>query len=283
MYLPLNAQLKVDAGNDIIVCSGGDGAYKIGGCPVASGGIKPYTYTWSGQRKRFHASNYWLYASDILDDTTKSNPSFLWSAVPEDWFTFYLKVEDAEGSVGHDSVKIRRSYFTINLVDARHVTIKQGDSVALHGNWYFDSNFLPFDFYITPSYGLSDSMDIFGWAKPDTSILYYLYVVNSAGCVSEKVRYLRVDVDTTTVLTNAVVKSEVKCNLVQGNIIVHWPFGNNLPFKLTVATLGGQLIHTGKYNVSNLRLSHLGLKSNQLYIISIMDKHERFIFKLFNV
>ena len=84
LFFYTNAQLKVDAGNDIIVCSEGVEEYRIGGCPVASGGIEPYTYTWSGKRKRLPNSNYWIFASDILDDTTKSNPSFRWNKVPSE-------------------------------------------------------------------------------------------------------------------------------------------------------------------------------------------------------
>jgi hypothetical protein len=109
-----------------------------------------------------------------------------------------------------------------------------------------------------------------------------MYVINPVGCVSDKVLYLRVDVETTNVSTNAVVKPEIQCKLEQGSIIVHWPLGHDLPYYLTVATLNGQLIHTGKYNESNLRLSHLGLKSNQLYIITVAGKMEKLVFKLFN-
>jgi hypothetical protein len=211
IFIQSNAQLKVDAGNDIIVCSGGDGAYKIGGCPVASGGVEPYNYTWSGKRKRFPASNYWLYASDILDDTTKSNPSFLWSAVPEDWFTFHLKVEDAEGSVGYDSVKIIRSYYISALIGPRHVIINRGDSVPLSfGNANFYSNFMPLKYYFTPSYGLTDSTYYFnGWAKPDTTTFYYMYVINSVGCVSSKMGHLGVEVvDNMAVQQNKLVQEE---------------------------------------------------------------------------
>lgn len=198
-WLSSVAQLRVDAGNDVIVCASYSEEYKdikLGGCPAASGGVEPYSYTWSGKLNVYPKANIWVFASDVLEDTTKSNPA-LRSNPTENWMILYLTVTDAENNVGIDSVKIRGSYYTINLVDARNVTIKRGDSVALHGNWYFDSNFYPFDYFITPSYGLSDSTVLSGWAKPDTSMLYYLYVVNSVGCVSEKVRYLRVDVDTT--------------------------------------------------------------------------------------
>jgi hypothetical protein len=278
-----NAQLKVDAGNDIIVCADIGEEYKIGGCPVASGGKEPYTYTWSGKRKRFPSSNYWIFASDILDDTTKSNPSFRWNKVPSDWFTFYLKVEDAENNVGYDSVKVRSSYFHISLVGPRYAIINRGDSVLLPGNMHFDSNFWPFKYYITPSYGLSDSTNSIGWAKPDTSMSYFMYVENPVGCVSKKVLYLRVEViDTTIVSYKPVNQQEIQCFFEQGSLVVKWPGGNNSLYNLRVNNLNGQIIHSGQYKEQNLRLSGLGLKSNQLYIISIAGNDKKYVYKLFH-
>jgi len=281
IYLQSTAQLKVDAGNDIIVCSEGVEEYKIGGCPVASGGIEPYTYTWSGKRKRLPNSNYWILASDILDDTTKSNPSFRWNNVPADWFTFYLKVEDAENNVGYDSVKVRKSYFHISLVGPRYAIINRGDSVSLPGNVHFDSNFWPFKYYITPSYGLTDSTNSIGWAKPDTSMYYFMYVENPVGCVSKKVLYFVVNVvDTTVVSHKPINKQEIKCYYEQGSLVVNWPGGNNSLYSLTVHNLIGQIIHSGQYNESYLRLTGLGLKSSQMYIISISGNDKKYVFKL---
>jgi hypothetical protein len=85
--------LKVNAGNDLIVCQNDGNEYTIGGSPSASGGAGSYTYTWSG---KFYDLKYpsgeasWIYASDFLDDTTKSNPTIKeWRNVPEDWTTYY--------------------------------------------------------------------------------------------------------------------------------------------------------------------------------------------------
>ncbi|MFW5873001.1 MAG: hypothetical protein ACOCVN_03345, partial [bacterium] len=276
-------QLTVNAGNDVIVCVGEDYTnVQLGGCPVASGGVEPYKYTWSGKVKPFSSMDYWVHASDMLDDTTHSNPVLKRNPPTAKWMTLYVKVEDAAGSVGYDSVKIKGSDYAISLNYPKYVTINRGDSVALPGNYIFSSNFTINEYYITPSYGLTDSTNVRGFAKPDTSTLYYLHVINTVGCVSEKINYLRVEVDTTYVSSKVVVKPDIHCKLEQGSLIVHWPFRNDLPYYLTVATLSGQLIHTGKYNEPNLRLSHLGLKSNQLYIITIAGKKERSVFKLFN-
>ena len=201
-----NAQLKVDAGNDVIVCSGDEYEnVQLGGSPVASGGVEPYVYTWSGKHFDFKYPTgipSWIYASDILDDTTKSNPVIKeWRNVPDEWTTYYLKVEDAEGTIMYDSVLVKRSVFIIGGPYKIPVSIHKGDSVQFFGNIsILFSNFEPLtEFLFSPTHGLSDPTDIFGWAKPDKSITYYLEAVNSAGCRSGKIEYWHIEViDTTT-------------------------------------------------------------------------------------
>lgn len=134
--------MKVDAGNDVIVCSGDDYEnVKLGGCPVASGGVEPYTFTWSGKHfdlKYPTGIPSWIYASDILDDTTKNNPVIEeWRNVPYEWTTYYLKVEDATGNVQYDSVKIILSYFLVKTIYIIPDTIYIGDSVQFFGDIYF--------------------------------------------------------------------------------------------------------------------------------------------------
>jgi len=209
----VSAQLKVDAGNDVIVCSGDEYEnVQLGGSPVASGGVEPYIYTWSGKHFDFKypaGIPSWIYASDILDDTTKSNPVIKeWRNVSDEWTTYYLKVEDASGNIQYDSVKIIKSFFLVKTIYILPDTIYRGDSVQFFGDIYFESNFLPIvEYTFSPSHGLSDSTDIFGWAKPDTSITYYLEAVNSAGCRSGKIEYWHIEViDTTAVQQNKLVQ-----------------------------------------------------------------------------
>ena len=191
-------ELKADAGDDIIVCQDDGNEYTLGGSPSASGGTGSFTYTWYG---KFYDLKYpsgepsWIYASDFLDDTTKSNPTIKeWRNVPEEWTTFYLKVEDTAGNIQYDSVRITQSWFLIRAIYILPRTIQRGDSVRFFGDSYFLSNFPPLTYKITPAHGLSDSTDIYGWAKPDTSTTYYLQAVNSAGCTSSKIKYLHIEV-----------------------------------------------------------------------------------------
>ncbi len=202
-----NGQLQVDAGNDVIVCSGDNqGEYKIGGSPTASGGVEPYSYSWSGKHfdlKYPTGEPMWIFASDIMDDTTKSNPVIKdWRNVSDIWTTYYLKVEDAAGNVQVDSFKIIQASFLIKTIYKLPQTIYRGDSIQLFGDIYFTNNFLPLEYTLSPSHGLKNQNDLYGWAKPDTSITYYLQAINSVGCVSEKIPYWKIEIiDTTTNLT----------------------------------------------------------------------------------
>ncbi len=199
--------LIADAGNDVIVCSGGNEEYILGGYPAASGGVEPYTYTWSGRhfdQKYPSGIPSWIYASDFLDDTTKSNPVITeWRNVPMEWTTYYLKVEDAEGNIMYDSVQVITSSFLLGGPYKLSVTIHKGDSVKFLGNISVFSNFEPLTEYkFSPTHGLSDPTDIYGWAKPDTSITYYLEAVNSAGCRSGKIEYWHIEVVDTITASN---------------------------------------------------------------------------------
>jgi len=110
---------------------------------------------------------------------------------------------------------------------------------------------------------------------------YFMYVENPVGCVSKKVLYFVVNVvDTTVVSHKPINKQEIKCYYEQGSLVVNWPGGNNSLYSLTVHNLIGQIIHSGQYNESYLRLTGLGLKSSQMYIISISGNDKKYVFKL---
>ncbi|MES2591783.1 MAG: gliding motility-associated C-terminal domain-containing protein [Bacteroidota bacterium] len=87
---PLCAQLSVDAGPDYIICPGE--SVFLGGAPSASGGLAPYTYSWSPAGGLSNASN--------------SNPS----ASPDDFVLYTLTVTDDTGAVQTDAVNITMSY-----------------------------------------------------------------------------------------------------------------------------------------------------------------------------
>lgn len=278
---PQGQELIVDAGSDVMVCTPNHSEDRTQLSGVASGGVEPYTYTWSAKQIK-HLSpqdSLWVYASDLLNDTTLSNPSFKSMDAPENWFTFHLKVEDAAGNVKVDSVKVIDAFIYSGGGYMLPVTIHRGDSVQFFGTHYiFDSNF-PIQHSLIPTTGLTDPTDLYGWAKPDTSTTYYLQLVNSAGCVS-KIEYWRINVDTTSVSASDVANRSAQCYLNQGDLMINLPASNNLPYHLTITSANGAIVHTGIYRNRDLRLSSISLKGNQLYVVSIIDVNEKKVFKL---
>lgn len=282
----IHAQLIVDAGNDTIVCTvntdEGIERIKIGGNATASGGVEPYKFTWSGKRKIYPLSKYMLYASDILEDTTQCNPTFKRNSAPYEWFTFHLKVEDAANHIGYDSVRIRSSGFIISLVGPPYVGINLGDSVRLIGNPYIEGNFPLLRYIISPSSGLSDSTDIYGWAKPERNILYYLQAVDSIGCKCRPVPYLNIQVDTTTTSNDVLTSLKMRCFFYGGDLIINLPQKQNSTYQVTITVIDGVVIHSGNYSDRNLCITNLNLKENQIYIVTILEGNKRLVYKLLN-
>lgn len=270
LCLQVIAQLKVDSGNDLIVCSDDStGEYRIGGYPTASGGVEPYTYTWSGKHfdlKYPTGEPMWIFASDIMDDTTKSNPVIKdWRNVPDIWTTYYLKVVDSVGKVQVDSVKIIQASFQIKAIYKLPQTIYRGDSIQLFGDIYFINSFLPLEYTLSPSHGLKNQTDLYGWAKPDTSITYFLQAINSVGCVSEKIPYWEIEViDTTTNLTQdlTVVNRNLQFypNPSKNQVIISNPL--NIKIKtIEILDLSGRVVQ---------KWGNLGFKENVLHMENIL-------------
>ena len=290
LLMQINAQLTVDAGNDLIVCccteNEGEETMQLGACPVAKGGVEPYTYTWSGKYygQQPDKDPRWIYASDVLNDTTVSNPIFKNKLVPENgWIKIYLKVEDAQGSVKFDSVKIKRSEFAVVLLPYMPPdTIYVGDSIQFKGS-FWNSNFKPLvEHRFFPPHGLNDPADVYTWAKPDTTTTYYLQATNSVGCVSSKVKYKKIVViDTTSVSSALTAQPESTCYFTGGNLIIERR-QTDTPFHLVITNLKGQIIYKDIHYQSSLTLSDLKLKSNGLYIITLDDGKHKESFKLIN-
>ena len=89
-------------------------------------------------------------------------------------------------------------------------------------------------------------------------------------------------IDTTTGLNNVFAKSEIHCYLEYGNLRVSIPNQGNSPYNLSVATIDGKVIHSGKYNSHSLLLQGLGLEKNRIYIVTIADNNTKKNFKLIN-
>ncbi len=173
----VKGQCIADAGPDIVVCCGFDGmdTVQIGGNPTASGGVPPYTYIWESEWQ----VGSWIYtASDFLDDTTLANPTILYTG---ENLTFHLTIIDSESNICTDSVNVKFSFFGTHLMYV-YYDIQQGDSIFLTGLANVLGGIPPVEYLWRPNHGLTDSTSLSFWAKPDTSVAYYLTATDSAGC-----------------------------------------------------------------------------------------------------
>ncbi|MBA3648329.1 MAG: hypothetical protein H0W62_07240 [Chitinophagales bacterium] len=94
------------AGNDATISLGS--SVTLGGTPAATGGISPFTYQWV--------------TSYALDNASVSNPH----AIPFSTIQYYLRVTDADGSIGFDTVKVTVTGFDIKSVK-RFPLLAQGN------------------------------------------------------------------------------------------------------------------------------------------------------------
>ncbi len=181
--------LTANAGPDVIICSDVDTGIEthfIGGQPSATGGIPPYTYSWSFKHKLDWEQDT-TYASNFFNDTTLANPTVVWMDIannpniPE----FILTVTDAYGNTDTDSVKLYMSSFYIWLLN-RGYYIHEGDTLVSTISPDVEGGYADQISYLwRPNHGLIDSTGLFFTASPDTSIHYYVIATDSLGCVQQ--------------------------------------------------------------------------------------------------
>lgn len=182
-WISLNAQCVADV-EDKHRCSV-DSTVQLGGTPTALNGTPPYTYEWwiepiptSSQAMPY------IYASDILDDTTLANPTLIYTSDSYigDSINFYLKITDDIGCQSEDTMLLTTTHFGIHLIYHDYY-IEPNDSVYLNQIPNICCGFGSTSYSWSPSHGLSDTTLPSGfWAKPDSSISYTLTVADSKGC-----------------------------------------------------------------------------------------------------
>ncbi len=180
----VTAQCIANAGSNIHRCST-ELTVQLGGSPTAFGGIPPYEYEWwidpiptSSQTLPY------IYASDILNDTTIATPTLIYTggSFIGDSMEFYLKITDELGCQSFDTIVLTTSHFGIHLIYHEY-WINQGDSVYLNQAPNIGGGFGLLTYDWNPSYGLSDTTLASGfWASPDTSTAYTATVTDSKGC-----------------------------------------------------------------------------------------------------
>ncbi len=269
--------LNVDVGNDTIFC-GGYGQTDtlfLGSNLKIENGIPPYSFKWES---RFEISESLVFtASDFLNDTTAANPYIIdnmgWGHLPQ---RFFVQVTDAENNTAIDSINIKFSLCEC-IPFYNVIQLNKGDSVFLDARTPVVESV---KYYWEPSSGLSHPDSTETWCKPDSTTNYFLVRVNSFGCLCSCYWYEVRVIDTTGVTSKKVAQSETKCFLSGNGLKVERT--NDLPYRLTVTTLTGQVLHSGEYNERYLHLTELEIKPQALYLVTVSDSKIRKAFKLFS-
>jgi hypothetical protein len=199
--MQLHAQCQANAGGSMHRCDV-ESPLVLGTNEAASGGIAPYTYSWTIDPIAFAPPIPFLYASDILSDTNSANPSLTYLNIG-DSVAFYLEITDAVGCVSKDTLIVTTSYFYQQL-SVFDYWINPGDSVFLNlapniaGGYGSTNNGLSSNFYQwNPTTGLSNSNLPSGfWASPDTTTFYAATVTDIKGCSKTGGVYYHVFVNT---------------------------------------------------------------------------------------
>ncbi len=262
------AQCTANAGPDQHSCPNDSTAFlQLGGNPTASLGVPPYSYSWSMEPIQWFPGSPIFYASDLLSDTTVANPFVIDRSV-DDTITFYLNVTDSIGNTCADSCMVTFSNFVHDLY---YFTfhINEGDSLYLsHGLNVLP---VPFDSVITclwrPDRGLKDSTTCFGfWAKPDSSVRYYVTITDRFGCNAVGAPFYQITVHPIGMAENA-LNEYVSIYPNPSDGIINIKKERHLEIlSLRISNLMGETVFTGKNNYDQIDISHL---HNGIYVLSM--------------
>jgi len=240
-----NAQCTANAGYSVHRCST-DSTVMLGGSPSAIGGTPPYTYEWWITPIPYIPPSFpYLFASNILNDTTISNPTLIYtgSSFIGDSITFYLRITDNVGCQSIDSVLLTTSHFGVHVYTWSY-NIYQGDSIYLNQVPNVGGGFGNSTYSWAPTHGLNIANLPSGfWAKPDTSIAYTATVIDSKGCQKTgggPTYYINVG----TVGYNEIGKENIKLFPNPTNDIVYILYNSKISSIIRVYNSVGQNIAT---------------------------------------
>ena len=251
----------VDCGNNTFFCERpiSDTTLHIGTQIKLLNGVAPYKYTWSC--KPFKPSSKLTFtASDFLSDTSIANPYIKDIPVRNKPWRFYLSVEDDNNNIATDSISIQYSQFIYGLFEA-DFTLNNGDSLQFYYDHFVGGGILPVKYYWTPSDGLEDSTRIDTWCKPLQSTIYYQYIIDSAGCISERNLVYRINVITTSINENS-DKSGNLINLRQEGKRLIFNNPQNKKAKLSFYSIDGKRIFIAETKDPFFEIPSLVYKSN---------------------
>ncbi len=269
----IQAQCVADAGVDTLIWCALDSTPAIlGGNPSASFGIPPYSYTWyiSEPYNPVPGSTLIFYASDFLSDTTMPNPIII-DYCGSGSMKFYLKITDSLGCTNIDSCLVLSSVYNHHL-GYWSVCIWKGDSVYLDIGSNLTGGIGQLTYLWRPNHGLTDSTSLEFWAKPDSSIAYYVTVTDSVGCVgvASPLYYVfvyNVGIDEHTLNDDIKIYSNPSAGIF--NISTSGIYDD---FQINVFDINGKLIHNRTtHNEKTIKLD-LSSYPKGIYLIKLANK-----------
>ena len=178
--------LIVDAGKDTTYCTGQNiNSLILGTTAKIENGNPPYKIAWEYTCRL--TDNLIFSASDFLNDTTLQSPTFKdIPPVGQDWLKFTLTVTDSKNNIAMDSLFVRFSRFAYLTGGGQpRFYIEKGDSILLtFPNSGIFGGIEPLTYYWQPKTNLSDPDSLVTWCKPDSSVQYEAFAIDSCGCVS---------------------------------------------------------------------------------------------------
>ncbi|MBK6284495.1 MAG: hypothetical protein IPF54_19350 [Draconibacterium sp.] len=175
----------VDAGKDTTFCTGQNfNTMILGTTAKIMNGKPPFKFAWECT---YRLTDKLIFtASDFLNDTTLQSPTFKDITLDQDWLKFTLTVTDSENNIARDSLFVRFSSFSYLTGGGQPwFYIEKGDSILLtFPNSGIGGGIEPLTHYWQPKTYLSDPDSVITWCKPDSSIQYEAFTIDSCGCVS---------------------------------------------------------------------------------------------------
>lgn len=178
---PGSEHLDITLGQDTTFCvTWSDDIYLADQLQV-TGGVPPYTYTWSGEIACYEGGTQPL--SRFLNDTTVENPYFRDYGDHRVWNTVFLTVEDSNKQSVTASFNIRFSMLFSYILEDVPIYVQAGDSVLFDLSGADYGGILPYSSFSWQSQeGLSDPDSSTTWCKPTQEIRYVCIVIDSVGC-----------------------------------------------------------------------------------------------------
>ncbi|MGZ4047918.1 MAG: T9SS type B sorting domain-containing protein, partial [Bacteroidia bacterium] len=186
------AQLAAHAGPDKIVCPGSSAL--LGGSPAASGGLAPYTYSWS--------------PAFALNSTTLQNPT---CTPTTNYGVYTLTVTDDTGAVATDQVSITLNYIA-NVSAGNDTSICVNSHALLGGDLNVSGAGVTYSW--APSTFLDNSNLPRPTCTPLTSSMSYTLTATPTGCP------VFTDVVNVTVIPTPLINAGPDVTIQEGEVAV---------------------------------------------------------------